>query len=88
MSAFPKADVQNVRIGIDLNVCLWPKADIRTESKSQFLDVRFGEKSGRSNPSDVSLGSTMSSDSGEISVPARAIAHGALIVTTLALKRW
>ncbi len=29
MSAFPKADVQNVRIGTDLNVCLWPKADIR-----------------------------------------------------------
>ncbi len=28
MTAFPKADVQNVRIGIDLNVCLWPKADV------------------------------------------------------------
>ncbi len=29
MSAFPKADVQNVRIGIELNVRLWPKADVR-----------------------------------------------------------
>ena len=29
MTAFPKADVQNVRIGIELSVCLWPKADIR-----------------------------------------------------------
>ncbi len=28
MTAFPKADVQNVRIGIELNVRLWPKADI------------------------------------------------------------
>ncbi len=26
--AFPKADIQNVRIGTDLNGCLWPKADI------------------------------------------------------------
>ncbi len=31
MTAFSKADVQNVRIGIDLNVCLWPKADVHTE---------------------------------------------------------
>ncbi len=45
MSAFPKADVQNVRIGIELNVCFWPKADIETESKWVFLNVRFGEKS-------------------------------------------
>jgi len=30
------------------NVCFWPKADIRTESRSLFLDVCFGEKSGRS----------------------------------------
>ncbi len=29
MSAFPKAAVQNGRVGVDLNVCLWPKADIR-----------------------------------------------------------
>jgi hypothetical protein len=29
MSAFPKADIQSVRIGVDLNGCLWPKADIR-----------------------------------------------------------
>ena len=28
----------------------WPKADIRTESKFQFLNVRFGGKSGRSAP--------------------------------------
>ncbi len=28
MTAFPKADVQNVRVRVDLNVCLWPKADI------------------------------------------------------------
>ncbi len=45
MSAFPKADVQNVRIGVEPNVCLWSKADIETESKSVFLNVRFGEKS-------------------------------------------
>ncbi len=30
------------------NGCLWPKADIETESKAPFLNVRFGEKSGRS----------------------------------------
>jgi len=30
------------------NVCLWPKADIETESKSAFLNVCFGEKSGHS----------------------------------------
>ncbi len=29
MSAFPKADVQNLRVGTDLDVRLWPKADIR-----------------------------------------------------------
>ena len=29
MTAFPKADVQNVHVGTDLNVRLWPKADIR-----------------------------------------------------------
>jgi len=26
----PKADIQNIRSGADLNGCLWPKADIRT----------------------------------------------------------
>ena len=26
MTVFPKADVQNVRLGIELNVRLWPKA--------------------------------------------------------------
>ncbi len=30
MSAFPKADVQNVRVGVDPNVCLWPKAAVQT----------------------------------------------------------
>ncbi len=30
------------------NVRLWPKADIETESKWVFLNVRFGEKSGHS----------------------------------------
>ncbi len=35
MSAFPKADVQDVRIGIDLNVRLWPKADIRRSGSEQ-----------------------------------------------------
>ncbi len=44
MTAFSKADVQNVRIGIEPNVCLWPKADIRTESKSVFVNDHFGEK--------------------------------------------
>ncbi len=29
MTAFPKADVQNVRLGVELNVRLWPKADVR-----------------------------------------------------------
>ncbi len=28
MTAFPKADIQNVRDGTDLNVRLWPLADI------------------------------------------------------------
>ena len=27
---------------------MWPKADIETESKSEFTNVCFGEKSGRS----------------------------------------
>ncbi len=48
MSAFPKADVQDMRVGTDLNVRLWPKADIRTKSKSSLANVCFGEKSGRS----------------------------------------
>jgi len=29
MSAFPKADVQNIRVGAELNVCLWPEADVQ-----------------------------------------------------------
>ena len=29
MTAFSKADVQNVRIGTNLNGCFWPKADIQ-----------------------------------------------------------
>ncbi len=36
------------RIAVYANVRLWPKADIRTESKSVVLNVCFGEKSGRS----------------------------------------
>ncbi len=28
MTAFPKADVQNMRIGIELNVRFWPKAAV------------------------------------------------------------
>ena len=35
-------------IWIYANDCLWPKADIRTESKSVFVNVCFGEKIGRS----------------------------------------
>ena len=50
MSAFPKAAVQNLRVGVELNVRLWPKADIRTESKSLLSNVCFGEKSERSEP--------------------------------------
>ncbi len=37
MSAFPKADVQNVRIGIEPNVRLWPKADIEHRRKIALL---------------------------------------------------
>ncbi len=48
MTAFPKAAVRERRLSGDLNVRLWPKADIRTESKSVVLNVCFGEKSGRS----------------------------------------
>jgi len=44
MTAFPKADVQNVRIGIEPNGRLWPKADIETESKWVFLNGCFGGK--------------------------------------------
>jgi len=28
MSAFPKADIQNLRVWVEPNVCLWPKAAI------------------------------------------------------------
>ena len=48
MTAFPKADIQNGRIGVEPNVCLWPKADIAGESKRAFFTAAFGEKSGRS----------------------------------------
>ncbi len=30
MSAFPKADIQNIGVGIVSDGCLWPKADIQT----------------------------------------------------------
>jgi len=37
------------RHGVDhVYVRFWPKADIETESKSVFLNVRFGGESGRS----------------------------------------
>ncbi len=29
MTAFPKADIQNVCVGVGLNVRLWPKADVQ-----------------------------------------------------------
>ena len=29
MTAFPKADIQNARIGTEMDVRLWPKADVR-----------------------------------------------------------
>ena len=29
MTAFPKADVQNAGVGVEPNVCLWPKADVQ-----------------------------------------------------------
>ena len=29
MTVFPKADAQSVRLGIELNVRFWPKADAR-----------------------------------------------------------
>ena len=31
MSAFPKADIQNVRVGTELYGCFWPLADIESE---------------------------------------------------------
>ncbi len=46
--AIEKPDVQNICIGAELNGRFWPKADIETESKWVFLNVRFGEKSSRS----------------------------------------
>ena len=39
MSAFPKADVQNVRIRIDRNVCLWPKAAVKVLKSSGGIDI-------------------------------------------------
>jgi len=38
-----------------MNVRFWPKADIRTESKSVLLNGCFGEKSGRSSSGVVSV---------------------------------
>ncbi len=32
MTAFSKADVQNVRLGVELNVRFWPKADVQIPS--------------------------------------------------------
>jgi len=41
MSAFPKADVQNVRIGTEPNVRFWPKADIGWQQSR--LELCIGE---------------------------------------------
>ena len=35
MSAFPKADIQNVRDRVELYGCFWPKADIRRSGSEQ-----------------------------------------------------
>ena len=35
-SAFFKADVQNVRIGVELNVRFWPKAAIRERNTDRI----------------------------------------------------
>jgi hypothetical protein len=40
MSAFPKADVQNVRVGIELNVRFWPIVDGQSCSLDD-LDTTF-----------------------------------------------
>ena len=39
MSAFPKADVQNLGVGTDLNVRFWPKADIRALFLADFRSI-------------------------------------------------
>ncbi len=45
MTAFPKADVQNVRVGTELDGCFWPKADIHeqclTATLAPKLDVQM-----------------------------------------------
>ncbi len=41
------------------NVCFWPKADIETESRWVFLNVRFGEKSGHSTLYTTLIGSDL-----------------------------
>ena len=41
MSAVPKADVQNVGVGIVLNVCFWPKAAVREKRFKDFLYDRL-----------------------------------------------
>ncbi len=52
MTAFPKAAVQNVRIGVDLNVCLWPKADVQIHRcgpcSRRLIALCSGETSTRS----------------------------------------
>ncbi len=58
MSALEKkADIQNVGVWVELYGCLWPKADIRTESKSVFLNGCFG---GKSRHSDLNPGGVIS----------------------------
>ncbi len=44
MSAFPKADVQNVRIGVEPNVCFWPIAAVQNARVRIELYVRLWPK--------------------------------------------
>ena len=39
MSAVPKADVQNVRIRVELYGCSWPKADVREQLICTVLHI-------------------------------------------------
>ena len=51
MTVFDKVDAPDVRVGIELDDRLWPKADFETESKSEFANGSFGGESGRSEDS-------------------------------------
>ena len=39
MSAFPKADIQNVRVGHEFNVCFWPKADVQSPNSGGVTSI-------------------------------------------------